>query len=85
MRVVSLLPAATEIVAALGRLDDLVAVSHECDFPPEVAAKPRVTRCEIHGNRLPSRETDRWVRRGSATRARSTRWTSRSCARSRRT
>jgi iron complex transport system substrate-binding protein len=62
MRVVSLLPAATEIVAALGRLDDLVAVSHECDFPPEVAAKPRVTRCEIHGNALPSGEIDRWVR-----------------------
>jgi iron complex transport system substrate-binding protein len=62
MRVVSLLPAATEIVAALGRLDDLVAVSHECDFPPEVAVKPRVTRCEIHGNALPSSEIDRWVR-----------------------
>jgi iron complex transport system substrate-binding protein len=63
MRVVSLLPAATEIVAALGRLDDLVAVSHECDFPPEVAAKPRITRCEIHGNHLPSAEIDQWVRR----------------------
>jgi iron complex transport system substrate-binding protein len=62
MRVVSLLPAATEIVAALGRLDDLVGVSHECDFPPPVNAKPRVTRCEIHGNRLPSAEIDRWVR-----------------------
>ena len=62
MRVVSLLPAATEIVAALGRTDDLVAVSHECDFPPEVAAKPRATRCEIHGNRLPSFEIDAWVR-----------------------
>jgi iron complex transport system substrate-binding protein len=62
MRVVSLLPAATEIVAALGRTDDLVAVSHECDFPPEVREKPRATRCEIHGNRLPSAEVDRWVR-----------------------
>jgi iron complex transport system substrate-binding protein len=70
MRVVSLLPAATEIVAALGRLDDLVGVSHECDFPPAVNAKPRVTRCEIHGNRLPSAEIDRWVRtalRGTGT------------------
>lgn len=62
MRVVSLLPAATEIVAALGMLDALEAVSHECDWPPEVAAKPRVTRCEIHGNRLASGEIDRWVR-----------------------
>jgi len=62
MRVVSLLPAATEIVAALGRLDDLVGVSHECDFPAEVAAKPRVTHCAIHGNQLPSAEIDAWVR-----------------------
>jgi len=36
MRVVSLLPAATEIVGVLGQLDALVGVSHECDFPPEV-------------------------------------------------
>ena len=61
MRVVSLLPAATEIVAALGSTDDLVGVSHECDHPPEVAAKPRVTRCAIHGNALPSEAIDRWV------------------------
>ena len=43
MRVVSLLPAATEIVAALGALPALVGVSHECDFPPEVARLPRLT------------------------------------------
>ena len=61
MRIVSLLPAATEIVAALGRLDDLVGVSHECNFPDAVNQKPRVTGCEIHGNLLPSREIDRWV------------------------
>jgi len=61
VRVVSLLPAATEIVAALGRLDALVGVSHECDWPPAVAALPRVTRCAIHGNALPSDATDRWV------------------------
>src|SRR5256885_13110007 len=35
MRVVSLLPAATEIVAALGAVGRLVGVSHECDFPPD--------------------------------------------------
>ncbi len=62
MRAVSLLPAATEIVAALGCLEKLVGVSHECDYPPEVNEKPRVTRCEIHGAGLPSREIDRWVR-----------------------
>jgi len=62
MRVVSLLPAATEITAALGCTDLLAGVSHECDFPPEVASRPRVTRCAIHGNALPSGDTDRWVR-----------------------
>ena len=33
MRIVSLLPSATEIVAALGATDELVGISHECDFP----------------------------------------------------
>lgn len=44
MRIVSLLPAATEIVAALGAVDRLVGVSHECDFPPSVRSLPKVTR-----------------------------------------
>src|SRR5712692_8815486 len=63
MRVVSLLPAATEIVAALGRIDWLVGVSHECDYPPEVKSRPRVTRCEIYGKGLRSEEVDAWVNR----------------------
>lgn len=61
IRTVSMLPAATEIVAALGLLDQLVAVSHECDFPQEVDKLPRVTHCEIHGQNLPSADIDRWV------------------------
>src|SRR5438477_5537290 len=61
MRVVSLLPAATEIVAALGMLDQLVGVSHECDYPLEAQAKPSVTRCAIHGGALASEAADRWV------------------------
>ena len=40
MRVVSLLPAATEIVDALGLLDQVVGVSHECDYPAAARAKP---------------------------------------------
>lgn len=44
MRIVSLLPSATEIVYALGLGDELVGVTHECDWPPEAAAKPAVTR-----------------------------------------
>lgn len=47
MRIVSLLPAATEIVAALGAVGRLVGVSHECDFPPEVRSLPRVTRTNL--------------------------------------
>lgn len=43
MRVVSLLPAATEIVAALGRADVLVGVSHQCDLPRGSRRVPRVT------------------------------------------
>jgi iron complex transport system substrate-binding protein len=44
MRIVSLLPAATEIVWALGLGDDLVGISHACDYPPGVAGRPVVTR-----------------------------------------
>lgn len=43
MRVVSLLPSATEIVAALGALEHLVGVTHACDHPPMVASRVRVT------------------------------------------
>ena len=62
MRIVSLLPAATEIVGILGQADHLVGVSHECDYPPEVNAKPRVTHCPIYGAGLSSAAIDRWVR-----------------------
>ena len=48
MRVVSLLPGATEMVAALGRLESLVGVTHECDHPPHVASRVRVTRRAEH-------------------------------------
>ncbi len=44
MRIASLLPSATEIVCAIGLADELVAVTHECDWPPEVVGKPVVTR-----------------------------------------
>jgi len=57
MRVVSLLPAATEIVAALGAVGRLVGVSHECDFPPEVRSLPRVTHTRVDGA-LPSAAID---------------------------
>jgi iron complex transport system substrate-binding protein len=62
-RIVSLLPAATEIATALGLLDQVVGVSHECDFPAEANARPRVTHCAVHNTGLTSGEIDQWVRR----------------------
>ncbi|RMD68330.1 MAG: cobalamin-binding protein [Gammaproteobacteria bacterium] len=47
MRIVSLLPSATEIACALGLEDQLVGVSHECDWPPSVKGLPKVTRALI--------------------------------------
>jgi iron complex transport system substrate-binding protein len=68
MRVVSLLPAATEIVAALGLVDSLVGISHECDYPAGLELKPRVTHCEIYGQGLSSAVVDRWVNETLVTR-----------------
>ena len=62
-RIVSLFPAATEIAAALGLMDQVVGVSHECDFPSAANERPRVTRCPIHRSSLSSGEVDAWVRR----------------------
>ncbi len=47
MRIVSLLPSATEIVCALGLGDQLVGVTHECDYPSVVRDLPKVTRTLI--------------------------------------
>ncbi len=59
-RIASLLASATEILYGLGLGDKVVAVSHECDFPPEVASKPRVTSTHIAAN-ASSVEIDRQV------------------------
>jgi iron complex transport system substrate-binding protein len=62
MRICSLLPGATEVIAALGLADQLVGISHECDFPPEVRDKPVLVRARIDAERSPSGEIDRQVR-----------------------
>lgn len=64
-RIISLLPAGTEIVAALGAVDSLVAVTHECDFPPEVAKLPRVTASAVDRD-ASSGDIDAEVRRIAA-------------------
>jgi hypothetical protein len=47
MRIVSLLPSATETICALGLEDQLVGVTHECDYPPFVRDLPKVTETLI--------------------------------------
>jgi len=59
--IVSLLPSSTEICFALGLGDHVVGVSHECDFPPEVAGRPVVTRPKIDPHAT-SAEIDQQVR-----------------------
>jgi iron complex transport system substrate-binding protein len=61
MRIVSLVPSATETLFALGIGDDVVAVTHECDHPPEALDLPKVTR-DVIGPGLPPDEIDRAVR-----------------------
>jgi iron complex transport system substrate-binding protein len=50
MRIISLLASATEMVAALGCLNQMVGRSHECDYPPEVLALPMVSTVQIDIN-----------------------------------
>jgi iron complex transport system substrate-binding protein len=57
-RIVSLLPAATEMVYALGIADQIVGVSHECDFPSAAKAKPAVVRPALALDKMSLREID---------------------------
>jgi iron complex transport system substrate-binding protein len=61
MRIVSLLPSATEIVCALGLRDQLVAVTHECDYPPGLDPVPVVTSSVLSAP-ASSLEIDRHIR-----------------------
>jgi len=53
MRIVSLLPAATEIICRLGLEDCLVGVSHECDYPSSVKSLPKITESLLEANLTP--------------------------------
>lgn len=61
-RICSLLPSATEIVCVLGLEDRLVAVTHECDYPPAARSKPAVTSSVIPTETLSSPQIDQAVR-----------------------
>jgi iron complex transport system substrate-binding protein len=65
MRIASLVPSATEMLFALGLGDSVVAVTHECDFPPEVEGRARLTRSVIPDG-LPPGEVDAAVREVTA-------------------
>jgi iron complex transport system substrate-binding protein len=59
MRIVSLLPSATDVVAELDLLDSLVGISEDCNWPPEVTAKPLVARTRIDVDGRSAAEIDR--------------------------
>lgn len=61
MRIVSLVPSATEMLFALGLGQDVTAVTHECDHPADARQLPKVTR-DLIGPGLPPAEIDRAVR-----------------------
>jgi iron complex transport system substrate-binding protein len=60
-RICSLVPAATEILFALGLGERVVGVTHECDWPPEASERPRVTASLVETGELTSAEIDRAV------------------------
>ncbi len=51
LKIVSLLPSATEIVAALGLTEAIVGRSHECDYPPEIKNRPVCTKARLDSNK----------------------------------
>lgn len=55
------MPAATEVLFALGLGDHVVGVTHECDWPPEAAERPQVTASLVESAELTSAEVDRSV------------------------
>jgi iron complex transport system substrate-binding protein len=61
LRIVSFLPSATEMACALGLADELVGITHECDYPPEITNKPIVVRNALAIEGLSSREIDEAV------------------------
>jgi len=66
MRIVSLLPSATDMIAELGLLDSLVGISEDSNWPPEVLSKPLVARTKIDVSGLTSAEIDVLVNESSS-------------------
>jgi iron complex transport system substrate-binding protein len=66
VRICSLVPAATEVLFALGLGDQVTGVTHECDWPPEAAERPRVTASLVETTELTSAEVDHAVAEAAA-------------------
>jgi iron complex transport system substrate-binding protein len=62
MRIVSLLPSATEILFELGLGDSVVGVTHECDYPLEVRSLPVLTKCVFDSEKMTQEKIDQEVR-----------------------
>jgi len=69
MRIASLLPSATETLCALGLADQIVGISHACDYPENITNLPRLTKSSLPED-LPSAEIHRRVRESAAGRTR---------------
>jgi iron complex transport system substrate-binding protein len=67
MRICSLVPAATEVLFALGLGDEVVGVTHECDWPPEAAERAVVTASLVDTSELVSAQIDRAVAEAAST------------------
>lgn len=67
MKIASLLASGTEIAWELGLGEEIVAISHECDYPPEVLDRPRVSRPRFDPSDLDSPQLDAAVREAMAT------------------
>jgi len=61
VRIVSLVPSATETLFALGLGPDVIAVTHECDYPPAALELPKITRDVLPAG-LGAREIDAAVK-----------------------
>ena len=83
-RIVSFLPAATEIACALGLADRLVGITHECDYPTEIEGKPAVVRSALPIATMSQREIDLALRKECAADRVFTKSMRDSCANSRR-
>ncbi|HSK73792.1 MAG TPA: cobalamin-binding protein, partial [Pyrinomonadaceae bacterium] len=62
MRIASLLPSSTEIVCALGLEENLVGITHECDYPSQITKLPHLTASRISHETMTSAEIDHAVR-----------------------